>query len=211
MKKILLTGGSGLLGKELQKYREYIAPSHSEMDVTEFKSVKSFIDEHKPSIIVHAAAYTDVAKADKEPEDMVECYLTNVIGTRNVVKAANKIPIIYISTEYVLEPVNFYSLTKLQGEKEVERAANYHIIRTTFKPRPFEHPGACVDMWTIGDYVDVIALLIDKFIQSPKGKVVYIGTGKKTVYELAKKSNPNVVPITRDKIEVRLPSLKDYL
>lgn len=211
MKKILLTGGSGLLGKELQKHRTYLAPSHTEMDITNLKDVKSFISRHKPSLIVHAAAYTDVSKADKEAEDMVKCYITNVIGTRNIVKAAVNIPIIYISTEYVLEPVNFYSLTKLQGEKELERTKKYHIIRTTFKPRPFEHPGACTDMWTIGDYVDVIALLIDKFIEKPRGKIVYIGTGKKTVYELAKRSNPKVKPITRDQIGVRLPSLKEHI
>lgn len=208
MKKILLTGGSGLLGTELQKHRRYIAPSHSEMDITNFNSVKLFVDKHKPFLIVHAAAYTDVAKPDKETEEMAKCYTSNVIGTRNIVKAAGSIPIVYISTEYVLEPVNFYALTKLQGEKEVERAANYHIIRTTFKPRPFEHPGACIDMWTIGDYTDVIAPMIDKFIQNPKGRIVYIGTGKKTVYNLAKQSRPNVKAITRDQIEVRLPSLK---
>lgn len=211
MKKILLTGGSGLLGRELQKYRDYIAPTHIKMDIENLESVRIFVDKHNPDMIVHAAAYTDVAKPEKEPEEMAKCYLTNVIGTRNIVKAAGKIPIVYISTEYVLEPVNFYALTKLQGEKEAERAKNYHIIRTTFKPRPFEHPGACTDMWTIGDYVDVIAQMIDKFIQNPKGRIIYIGTGKKTVYDLAKQSRPNVKAITRDQIEVRLPSLKDCL
>ena len=66
-------------------------------------------------------------------------------------------------------------------------------------------------MWTIGDYVDVIASLIDKFIENPKGKIVYIGTGKKTVYELAKKTRPDVKPIKRKDVEVRLPSLKGPL
>ncbi|OGI76071.1 hypothetical protein A3D36_02555 [Candidatus Nomurabacteria bacterium RIFCSPHIGHO2_02_FULL_36_29] len=211
MKRILLTGGSGILGTELQKHRKYIVPSHNEMDITDFNFVKLFFNKHKPPLIIHAAAYTDVSKPDKEPEEMAKCYLANVIGTRNIVNAAGSIPIIYISTEYVLEPVNFYALTKLQGEKEVERAKNYYIIRTTFKPRPFEHPRACTDVWTIGDYVDVIASLIDKFIENPKGKIVYIGTGKKTVYELAKKTRPDVKPIKRKDVEVRLPSLKGPL
>lgn len=208
MKKILLTGGSGLLGRELRKYSDYIAPTHKEMDITKPQAIKAAIDKYSPKIIVHAAAYTEVSKADKEPEDMAACYLVNVVGTRNIVKSAGDIPIIYISTEYVLEPVNFYSLTKLQGEKEVERAKKYYIIRTLFKPRPFEHPVACTDMWTLGDYVDVIAPLIDKFIQAPKGKIVYIGTGRKTVFALAKQSRTNVKPVTRDKIDVRLPALE---
>jgi len=210
MKRILLTGGSGLLGKELRKYYGYLSPSHREMDITDAGSVKKVINKYKPELIVHAAAYTDVSGADKEPDDMAACYLVNVIGTRNIVNCTNQIPIIYISSEYVLEPVNFYALTKLQGEKEIERAKKYYIIRTLFKPMPFEHPGACTDMWTLGDYADIIAPLIHKFIQNPKGRLVYIGTGKKTIYELAKRSRPDVKPITRAMIDVRLPSL-DFL
>ena len=210
MKRILLTGGSGLLGKELRKYYGYLSPSHREMDITDAGSVKKVINKYKPELIVHAAAYTDVSGADKEPDDMAACYLVNVIGTRNIVNCTNQIPIIYISSEYVLEPVNFYALTKLQGEKEIERAKKYYIIRTLFKPMPFEHPGACTDMWTLGDYADIIAPLIHKFIQDPKGRLVYIGTGKKTIYELAKRSRPDVKPITRAMIDVRLPSL-DFL
>ncbi len=208
MKRILLTGGSGLLGSELRKYREYIAPSHIRMDITNINSVKRVIKKSRTELIVHGAAYTDVLRADIEAEEMVKCYQTNIIGTRNMVQAAGNIPIIYISSEYVLEPVNFYSLTKLQGEKEVECAKDYHIIRTLFKPRPFEHPSACNDIWTLGDYVDKIAPLIDKYIQNPKRKIVYIGTGKKTIYDLAKQSRPNVKPITRNTISIRLPSME---
>jgi len=208
MKKILLTGGSGLLGRELRKHYDYIAPTHKEMDITKPQTIKTAINKYSPEMIVHAAAYTDVFKADEEPHDMAACYLVNVVGTRNIVKSAGDIPIIYISSEYVLEPINFYALTKLQGEKEVERAKKYYIIRTLFKPKPFEHPGACTDMWTLGDYVDVIAHLINKFIQVPHGKIVYVGTGRKTIYALAKTTCPNVKPITRDDVDVRLPSLE---
>ena len=161
--------------------------------------------------MVHSGAYTDVAKPEKEAEEMVKCYNVNVNGSRNLVNALGRIPVIYISTEYVLEPVNFYSLSKLAGEKEIERAPNHHIIRTSFKPRPFEHPSACTDVWTIGDYVDVIAPLIDKYVGNPKRNLVYIGTGKKNIYDLARQSRPDVVPIKKDKLSIRLPSLKDVL
>ena len=46
MKRILLTGGSGILGTELQKHRKYIVPSHNEMDITDFNSVKLFFNKH---------------------------------------------------------------------------------------------------------------------------------------------------------------------
>ena len=118
MKRILLTGGSGLLGKELRKYYGYLSPSHREMDITDAGSVKKVINKYKPELIVHAAAYTDVSGADKEPDDMAACYLVNVIGTRNIVNCTNQIPIIYISSEYVLAkegliPESVFSITSI--------------------------------------------------------------------------------------------------
>ena len=61
MSKILLTGGSGLLGKELRKYLEVDAPSHKKMDITKPIQTKRHYD-----LVIHAAAYTDVVKAEKE-------------------------------------------------------------------------------------------------------------------------------------------------
>ena len=106
------------MGTELRKLARYIAPSRAEMDFTNYLSVKNFVKKEKPDMIVHSGAYTDVAKPEAEEQEMVKCYLTNVIGTRNIASAAGIVPVIYISSDYVLEPVNFYSLTKLQGEKE---------------------------------------------------------------------------------------------
>ena len=87
--------------------------------------------ERKYGLIIHAAAYTAVAKAEKET---VKCYRANFAGTMNLAKATRGTPFVYISTEYVYNPVNFYSWTKMEAEKAVHTFADpYLIIRTLFK------------------------------------------------------------------------------
>lgn len=210
---ILLTGGSGLLGTELQKHMEFYAPSRQEFDITNrlFPMVR-FIEI--PKLIVHAGAYTDVAKAESEKE---RCYQTNVIGTRNL--ASLGIPMLYISTEYVFDgekgnyseedypnPRNFYALTKLLGEYECRRTKSV-VIRCLFKPRPFEHQAACIDQFTSGDYVDIIGreicFAINGFDVLPQ--LLHIGGNRKSTYNLARQTK-DVIPITIESIgAVRLP------
>src|SRR3990167_3771670 len=171
---ILLTGGSGLLGQELQKIFkrdgvDFSAPlkiwnGKPYLDITD-SELKGFWWEPDFHLIVHCAAYTDVVKAETEKE---LCYQTNVIGTRNL--ASLGIPMLYISTEYVFDgeegnydendypnPQNFYALTKLLGEYEARQARRSVVVRCLFKPRPFKHDVACDDQWTTGSHADVIA------------------------------------------------------
>lgn len=204
--KVLLTGGSGLLGQELQKYIKCDAPSHRELDIT--KPIEQ-IDDY--DLIIHAAAYTDVARAEKK--GALDCWKVNAMGTVNLLETYSHTPFVYISSEYAKNPINWYSYTKLAGELAVWTLSKRHlIIRTLFKPRPYLYKQAFTDQYTLGDYVDVIAPLIVDDIEkwNKKGKKrIYVGTGRKTIYDLAKRSRPDVKPISVDAIkEVRLP--KDY-
>lgn len=222
---ILLTGGSGLLGQELLKLGDFVAPTHKEMEIDWAGSVGGWFMRHKnklPDLIVHCAAYTDVARAETEKK---LCYDINVGGTENLIM--QHIPMIYISTEYVFDgekgnyteedvpnPRNFYALTKLLGEFET-KPAKAIVIRTTLKPRPFEHPAACIDQYTSGDYVDIIAkeiiLIINNFNSIVKDEqnfpshcTIHIGTGRKSVFDLAKQTR-DVIPITIESVGVKLP------
>lgn len=219
-KMILLTGGSGLLGTELQKHMRFITPARRlGYDIRDPRCWRTptFNERNKHvkyDLIVHCAAYTDLVKAETEKH---LCYETNVIGTRNL--ASLRIPMLYISTEYVFDgekgnyeetdfpnPKNFYAFTKLLGEYEA-RATRSVVVRCLFKPRPFKHPAACVDMFTTGDYVDVIAkeiiIAIKNFNQLPS--TIHIGTGKKSTFELARQTRA-VEPISVDSItSVKLP------
>jgi dTDP-4-dehydrorhamnose reductase len=215
---ILLSGGAGRLGTELKKLLpNIIAPNIKEWDITDADLCVAMIKKYQPDVVVHAAAYTDVAGAEKNKE---LCRRINVGGTRNVARAiietAPATHLIYISTDYVFsgdrgnyqendatDPVNFYAKTKLEGEKEAAAVRHHHIIRTSFKPRPFEHARACIDMWTAADYVDIVAkelaLAIKHYDKLPD--VIHIATARKSIFDLAEQTNPKVEPIKRSDIK----------
>lgn len=220
--KYLLLGGNGLLGKELQAILtaervDFDAPSHTELDVCNRSALRSRLDQKKYYWVIHAAAYTDVAKAEQE---RALCYQINVEGTRNVAQLARQYckGFTYMSTDYVFDgekgsysisdtphPTNFYALTKLLGEEICRTIGNSQVIRTSFKPSEWEYPKAFVDQWTSADYVDKIALLIWKAIKLEERGVLHIGTEKKTVFELARRRNPEVGEISVDEVAVMLP------
>lgn len=216
---ILLTGGSGLLGQELQKHIKCFAPTRSQgWDITKSWNdiffIKNTLKKSKPKLIIHAAAYTDLISAETNRD---ECYKTNVIGTRNL--ASLGIPMLYISTEYVFDglkgnyeeahypnPLNFYAITKLLGEHESRRTRSV-VIRCLFKPRPFEHEHACGDQFTSGDYMDIIAREIAQAVKifDKLPGTVHIGTGRKSTLDLARQTRA-VGEIKVDDIRgVRLP------
>lgn len=208
---VLLTGGSGQLGQHLQRLRAFIAPSHCEMDITDRDSIKKALDHYKPDLIVHAAAYTNVTPPEKDAAEAILCYQTNVLGTRNLVSIAT-VPIIFISTETVLHPYNFYALTKLQAENEIKKHSRYTIIRTSFRDDPFEYSKAPEDMLTIGDTVSVIANLLNLAFDLPaNNKIVYVGTGVKTVYDLAVRTRPNVEKVSYKSIGFPLAPMDELL
>lgn len=214
---IFLTGGSGVLGKELKKHMTFYSPTRFWMDIL---NIGELVLESKVweniSLIIHCAAFTDLVRAESE-KDL--CYKTNVIGTRNIANLG--IPMIYISTEYVFDgtkgnyseedapnPLNYYSLTKLLGEYEALRnRAKTTVIRCLFKDRPFKHDQAPSDQFTSGDYVDVIARDIVRAVSifDKLPEIIHIGGARKSTYELARGSR-NVKEIKLEDIKtVKLP------
>lgn len=199
MPKTLLTGSSGLLGQHLVINAD--RPTHQELDLTKPIVTGDY------DLIVHAAAYTDVQKAET---DRIECFKVNVAGTMKLLEAYKNIPFVYISSEYAKTPVNFYSLTKSIAEQLVTTHPSYLIIRTLFKPYPWPYEYAFKDQVTNGDYVQLIAPLIEQAIKEwdRKSKMIYVGTGKKTIFQLAQRSKPNVKPNSVDDMPVKIP--RDY-
>ena len=221
--KLLLTGGSGRLGSELRDLLlGLVAPSSSEMNITDLESVLAFTRRERPDVIVHAAAYTNVGGAET---DRQTCWAVNVEGTRHMAKAANEVgaKLVHVSTDYVFSGeqgnyresdtpgpvVNYYSLTKLVAEEAARVAARHLIIRTSFRPREFAYPVAFSDVYTSQDYVDVIApqiALAVRHMAEIKDEVLHIATERKSVYELAKRRKPDVQEGLRASASVRLPA-----
>jgi dTDP-4-dehydrorhamnose reductase len=157
--KILVTGGSGLVGNKLVKElftrgHDVIAIYNSrkpsdpynikwiQLDITLRYKLEDLIYKERPNVIVHAAALTDVDVCEVEKG---KAWQVNVEATRSIAKAAKTINafLIYISTDYVFNgekgkykeedipsPINHYGITKLIGEEIVKSSEIlYSIVR----------------------------------------------------------------------------------
>lgn len=219
----VLTGGSGRLGTELVRLLpELRAPARDELDVRE---PAAWLERERPALIVHAAAFTDVAAAEGQRE---ECWDTNVRGTRRLARAAARLGarFVLISTDYVFAgttggyreddtpgPVrNYYALSKLAAE-EAARAAlpadRLLVIRTSFRARSWPHPRAFTDLYTSQDYIDRLAPQLALAV-CLAGRLpfdtVHIGGPRRSSFELARERRPDVQPASRSEAPVELPA-----
>mgnify|MGYP003122116788 CR=1 FL=1 len=215
MSKILVTGGSGLLGKNiiplLEKEHEVLAPFHSEkhyfvMDIKKEKDVEYFLGHpsYSPDMVIHCAAIADVKYGETHPKEVIE---TNVLGTINLTLSCMKrnIRLVYISTAHVFDgedgsyrpedpinPIGKYAKSKAAGELVSRIYDNSLSIRTEFFDTDFPFEYAYADKWTSKDYIDILAPKIVEKCLSDETGVCHVGSKRRTFYEIAKGRNPNV-------------------
>ena len=148
----LITGAAGQLGIEIQLALNLfgiksIPLNSKELDVTNAKSVKSTIEKFQPKVIVNAAAWTDVDRAETEKNKVYEVNAKGPLHLAEAAKDTNS-TLIQISTDYVFsgqsktpwaensrtEPKTVYGLSKLKGEKMVMDfySENSYIVRTAW-------------------------------------------------------------------------------
>jgi dTDP-4-dehydrorhamnose reductase len=155
-KRLLITGANGLLGNKavVLASRNYeVTPLHHakplhnnslEVDIANKEQVFGIFRKLQPNAVIHAAAETDVDKCETQKE---HAWNVNVEGTRNVAEACAEVntKLIHISTDYVFDgekgyykeedkpnPISYYGLTKLEGERRViALCKNYAILRTS--------------------------------------------------------------------------------
>lgn len=216
MKRYLILG-DGLLGSEIQRQTgwDYISRKSSGFDFeTNFDKYCRKIDEY--DVIVNCIAFTKTYSDDKDSH-----WNINYRRTCDLVDycCSNKKKLIHISTDYVYTgsvenaseedvPVhcgNWYGYTKLISDAYVQlRSWRYLLVRTSFKPNPFPYPKAIVCQEGNFDYVDVIAEKIIQLINKNKDGVFNVGTETKTIFELARQTNPNVL-ISFDELHRTMP------
>jgi dTDP-4-dehydrorhamnose reductase len=148
----LVVGGSGQLGVALQtelakRHFSFIAPDSHELDVTSQLKVSRLINLVKPTVIINAAAWTDVDGAET---NKLHAYEVNILGPQYLASASSilKAQFVQISTDYVFsgigstpwdetadhDPQSVYGATKSGGEKDVLNIypSGSYIVRTAW-------------------------------------------------------------------------------
>lgn len=151
MLKVLITGAQGQVGKELtqiasKKGFDVIAAGRAELDITQTQNVEDYITQCQPDIVINAAAFTAVDKAESE-QDLA--FAINRNGAKNIAGACKKqnIPLLHISTDYVFDgtkskayneddsvsPLGVYGESKWQGEEAIRNnLSDYLILRVAW-------------------------------------------------------------------------------
>lgn len=152
MKKIIITGCNGQLGREMNRLYagntniELINTDVDELDITSVDAVMSFAKEVEPYAIINCAAYTAVDACETN-QDLA--FKVNTIGPRNLAIAARETgaKLLHVSTDYVFDgtkqtpyyetdaicPQSVYGSTKAEAEKMVQQMADrYFILRTAW-------------------------------------------------------------------------------
>jgi dTDP-4-dehydrorhamnose reductase len=148
--KILVTGKGGQLAQELgnsvPQNHQLIILSVNELDITNSDLVNQIIIAHQPDLVINAAAYTAVDKAETEKE---QAFAVNYTGAKNLAKACKQhnIRLLHVSTDFVFDgtkstpyqtddspnPINVYGASKLAGDKAVmEILPSAVIVRTAW-------------------------------------------------------------------------------
>jgi dTDP-4-dehydrorhamnose reductase len=217
MKVLVL--GYGMLGKELVKQTgwDYTCIEEQGFDITKpekwsqyLLSVEFGSIQHCPyDVIINCIANTDTYSEERGPH-----WDINYRGTSDLVDFCNKwkVKLVQISTDYVYAggmpnqseddvPVHqdtWYSYTKLLSDAHVQlKSEDYLLLRLGHKQKPFPHPKAFSDIYGNFDYTDKITSIIVKMVKNNISGLYNVGTEAKSMYDLAKQTNPDVLPTSQ--------------
>jgi dTDP-4-dehydrorhamnose reductase len=147
--RILLAGANGQVGWELSRqcrfhFFETLDLDLPDFDITNKTQVHDMVTGARPDLVINAAAYTAVDKAESDPD---LAFAVNRDGSANLASACSElgIPLIHISTDYVFDgakqgyyiesdqtaPLNVYGKSKDQGDRAIRQTLRKHIILRT--------------------------------------------------------------------------------
>jgi dTDP-4-dehydrorhamnose reductase len=149
LRNVLVFGAGGQVGRELMQRPAprgfaILGLTHGQTDIADRKAVEEVVRQHRPDIIVNAAAYTAVDRAEIELD---RAFAANETGPRNIAAAAQDVGavLVHLSTDYVFDgrktesyveddpvaPVSIYGQSKEAGEREVRKTISRHLILRT--------------------------------------------------------------------------------
>lgn len=177
--RVLVTGGDGQLGRAIaRRCPSATVLTRAECDVTDTEGVLEAFLEHAPDVVVHAAAWTHVDRAETDPTSAAS---VNVEGTRNIAEACERLGslLVYPSTDYVFsgestrpytegdtpDPQSVYGRTKYAGEKLAGEVSRHLVVRTS---------------WVFGDGKNFVNTMLRLGSQLDKLEVVQDQIGRPT-------------------------------
>ena len=147
--KVLVTGANGQLGQEFKNniyksYYEFYFTDENELDIINKNHVLSYVLDNKIDLIINCAAYTNVNESETNKNQAVK---VNCDAVKNLIEICEekKLKMIHFSTDYVynsdnlnpikedsnINPINFYGISKREGEKIIEKSSSDSIIIRT--------------------------------------------------------------------------------
>ena len=147
--RILVTGASGQLGQQFKNNvsksdHEFYFTDEDELDITKKKEILNYVTIYKIELIINCAAYTDVNGSETNKNQAIK---VNSGAIKNLVEICEekKIKMIHFSTDYVynsdnlspineeshINPINYYGISKREGEKIIEKSSSDSIIIRT--------------------------------------------------------------------------------
>lgn len=216
--KILITGGSGKLGKACKKIiKKAQYPDSKILNLQNENSIKDYFNKNKIETVLHLAAMTGIPNCEN---DKIKAYDTNVNGIVRLLEASQKNGIkhfIYLNTACIFPgtndetmededsipyPKHYYGLTKYIAEEIAKTYNNKEmkvtIVRTNFTSMPWEYPKAFTDRFGTYLFAQGVAKgLKDIIKEKPEYPIIHIcGDKKISMYDYAIAGGSKVEPMT---------------
>jgi len=224
-KKIVVTGGSGRFAQTLKKVKSkyrFIYPKKSQLNISNLNSIRKYLKKVRPKSVLHLAGLS--RPMIEHSKNIRKSISLNIVGTANLVNICSelKIKLIYFSSSYVYPgtkgnynesdavlPWNNYAWSKLGGECAVQMYKNSLILRVCMTEKPFIHKKAFANVKLNFIFHDELAEILVKILD--KKGIINLGGPTKTVYNFAKKYNPEVKKTFVKKHSSNTFPLKPYM
>lgn len=201
--------GDGLLGSQVisQTGWDFVSRKKNSVSAEDFLNWSYLLDSY--DTIINCIGFTKTYENNqKDSWDLNVVFVNQLIDYCN----NNSKKLVHISTDYLYSgsvpnatendvpiPVNtWYGYSKLVGDALVQlQSKNYLMCRLSHKPNPFPYESAWTDIHTNCDSADVIADLVVQLVELNADGVYNVGTEVKSIYDLAKRSNPGIKAINK--------------
>lgn len=219
--KILVTGGSGQVGFELQRQLcllgTVLAPSRQELDLVNDKAVAHWLEQHRPGLIVNAAAYTAVDRAEQEPE-LARRLNAELPAQLAEYSTACGQWLVHYSSDYVYPgsgsapwqeqdatgPLSVYGQTKLEGDEAVQASGCQHLIFRTSWVYSARGHNFMKTMLRLGRERDALRVVSDQIGAPTPARLI----AQVTALALHKGLTPYALPLTSEALTSRYSPAK---